>query len=682
MVKCFVSTGLSVGGRWCKRQPQTVDVSAALEQLSSTRAFYHLRCCSGSLLVRCIDDDLPAHTSHPTSKMSLDEHSSGALRDPLLPPTTSSTERTNGSHGGGVRQRPPAATTTTTVDGGLQHHHDLLLEEGRLLVAPPTLPRQRSSTRLLDRSGTFRQSKGRWGVERLSRFDDVRSSAAVVTTRNHPTSSSAAAANNHCFCCCCGKVFRRLRYCCPFCCSPTSSSTSSGNGSRGGSRRSIWACCTSSIRRCAHAWGKDWFFFLAYQKTCVLFLLLFTAYSLIVCFFGFVYLALSIIGSKSEINPDGSTKTIAFCDMDINDHMEAMYFSLSTMTTIGYGVSDYYFGGCYSPLLIVLWQVCTAIVFDAVAVGLIFHRISRGAKRSRTILFSDMAVVRRVRGIPYLMFRLGERRKYHLIEATVRCYCIRHTRLPVPLENVVTANDSGVNQATSSGKNGSHQADISYEGNLPPMRIETTHFVSRSMRLLHPDDRFGSHVWMGLPQMVVHRLDDKSPLVPSKPCWFDSQGISHPYPRSQPQSGGSTGGDEASYQTSREHDLLAAAAAISSGSSVRTDATDENGGHFRRYSHSHDLDSIHAFLNDRDAELVVLVEGTDEGTGAAIQARHSYKTCDIAWNHSFSECIFPYSRRQRRGPSDMDPVVSIDFSRFHNIQPAPLDCDACAYVPV
>ena len=24
---------------------------------------------------------------------------------------------------------------------------------------------------------------------------------------------------------------------------------------------------------------------------------------------------------------------------DINDHMEAMYFSLSTMTTIGYGVS-------------------------------------------------------------------------------------------------------------------------------------------------------------------------------------------------------------------------------------------------------------------------------------------------------------------------------------------------------
>ena len=62
-------------------------------------------------------------------------------------------------------------------------------------------------------------------------------------------------------------------------------------------------------------------------------MLLFTTYTVIVCFFGFVYLGLSILGSKSEVNPDGSTKTIAFCDMDINDHMEAMYFSLSTMTT-------------------------------------------------------------------------------------------------------------------------------------------------------------------------------------------------------------------------------------------------------------------------------------------------------------------------------------------------------------
>jgi hypothetical protein len=89
-------------------------------------------------------------------------------------------------------------------------------------------------------------------------------------------------------------------------------------------------------------------------------------------------------------------------------------------------------------------------------------------------------------------------------------------------------------------------------------------------------------------------------------------------------------------------------------------------------------------LDDRDAEIVVLVEGTDEGTGAAIQARHSYKVDDIAWNYTFADCVFPYRSRQRysRGRSSHDdPAVSIDFSKFHDITPAPLDCDACAYVP-
>ena len=93
------------------------------------------------------------------------------------------------------------------------------------------------------------------------------------------------------------------------------------------------------------------------------------------------------------------------------------------------------------------------------------------------------------------------------------------------------------------------------------------------------------------------------------------------------------------------------------------------------------LESIQHFLMDRDIELVVLVEGTDEGTGAATQARHSYKLCDIAWNHRFADCVHPYSQRQRSGPSSLDPVLSIDFGKFHDILSAPEDCEACAYVP-
>lgn len=310
------------------------------------------------------------------------------------------------------------------------------------------------------------------------------------------------------------------------------------------------------------------------------------------------------------------------------------------MTTIGYGVSDYYFGGCYTPLLVVLWQVCTAIVFDAVAVGLIFHRISRGAKRSRSILFSDKSVIRRIRGVPYLMFRLGERRKYNLIDATVRCYCVRHERLPIAQSH------SQMNATTTTGEGRSR------------VRVETTYFVSRHMRLVQPDTQFGAHVWMGLPQVVVHRIDRESPLLPP-PVWFDEEGMPNPYPP--------PGVHSFKTNSNSSFDPLGDVAEDPLLTAVHTSEAD--------------FGAIHYFLNDRDAELVVLVEGTDEGTGQNVQARHSYKTCDIAWNHSFADCVHPYNRRQRRGPSSLDPVVTTDFSKFHDLVPAPLDCDACAHVP-
>ena len=305
------------------------------------------------------------------------------------------------------------------------------------------------------------------------------------------------------------------------------------------------------------------------------------------------------------------------------------------MTTIGYGVSDYYFGGCYTPLLIVLWQVCTAIVFDAVAVGLIFHRISRGAKRSRSILFSDKAIIRRIRGRPYLMFRLGERRKYNLIDASVRCYCVRHERIPTH-----ASSSKSPYKKTESHNNASAR-----------VHVETAYFVSRHMRLVQPDDRFGSHVWMGLPQVVVHCIDQESPLLPPS-TWYDVEGMANAYPPGSNSLNGDSNGGEA--------DPLSSA----------TERTAEA-----------NFEAINGFLNDRDAELVVLVEGTDEGTGQNVQARHSYKTCDIAWNATFADCVYPYNRRQRRGPSSLDPLVTVDFSKFHDLIPAPLDCEACVHVP-
>lgn len=380
----------------------------------------------------------------------------------------------------------------------------------------------------------------------------------------------------------------------------------------------------SPSRRCVpcNIWDPDWFHNLAYKPTLILMGILFFIYSTIVFFFAFVYLGVSKLGAPAQTD-DGSIKH-SFCGMDINNHMEALYFSLSTMTTIGYGVSDYYFGDCWTPLLLVLCQSCAAITFSAVAIGLLFQRISRGQKRSKTILFSDKAVACRIRGVSYFMFRVGELRRHHLIEASVRAYCLKHERIPVT-------------DAALSHSNGGNIAEI-----------ETTHFVARHMQLLHPDETFGSHILMSLPQVIVHRLDEKSPLVPPQ-VWYDAEGKEH---------------------------------------LPHTDHDDA----FR-------FKPIETFILDTDAEVIVLLEGIDELTGSALQARHSYRVEDIAWDHSFAPCVFPATPRNATTDAELEsrwswfrrhgncnamertPACTVDFSKFHDVVQVAKDCNACAFVP-
>ena len=220
-------------------------------------------------------------------------------------------------------------------------------------------------------------------------------------------------------------------------------------------------------------------------------------------------------------------------------------------------------------------------------------------------------------------------------------------------------------------------------------RIETTYFLSRQVKLVHPDEAYGSKIWMGLPQVVSHRLDSSSPLVPSSPVWYDETGIAHTYPMEQ-DSINNNKKRKAGYNGNS----ASSEAAIVSVESQNQYKSDEY--------YVQDLIEIEKFLLDREAEIVVLVEGTDEGTGAPTQARHSYKVSDLEWNHTFVPCVFPYesssrrrrrSRRRRSGTTDADddshrrgrqreqPVCSIDFMRFHDTVEVPPNTDSCAYIP-
>ena len=516
--------------------------------------------------------------------------------------------------------------------------------------------------RILDRDADYYQSRGRWhGVELLPRASGRRNRSSLTLPGQYHSSQQ----RQHQTCCSLQAIHRRLRRYWP----------------------RLW---------------DDWFHTLAYQRTIVLMLVLFVVYTSIVVAFGFLYLAVSILGATKTQQADGSFVTNTFCDMDIADHMEALYFSLSTMTTIGYGVSDYYFGGCWTPLLMVLMQVCTAITFDACAVGLLFTRLSRGRKRGKSVVVSNQAVVQVVQGVPYFMIRVGELRRFPLINASVRLYCIRHERIPR-----VTPTIQGSSIATTAAGSGSTGTSLYQDlasaareasakinddasttttaptSNSPHnpssevVPIETAHFMTRAMKLLHPDESLmhSNFILMSLPQVIVHRMDAASPLMPPSE-WYDARGRRHTFPQNK-------------------DNLLDVQA------------------------------QIQAFWMDRGLEVIVLVEGTDELTGAAIQARHSYCTSpplesqevenrttgareddenhdegDVVWNRAFANCILPCQSenadigdaemqgpgvtrggQQSRQSHRASPVCTVDFSLFHDTVPTPRNCFASPHVP-
>lgn len=64
-------------------------------------------------------------------------------------------------------------------------------------------------------------------------------------------------------------------------------------------------------------------------------------------------------------------------------------------------------------------------MIQAFMVGIVFVKLSRPIKRTHTLLFSRNAVICQRDGELCLMFRVGDMRKSHIIEAHIRAQLIR-----------------------------------------------------------------------------------------------------------------------------------------------------------------------------------------------------------------------------------------------------------------
>lgn len=218
-------------------------------------------------------------------------------------------------------------------------------------------------------------------------------------------------------------------------------------------------------------------------------------------------------------------------------------------------------------------------------------------------MFSHHGVIRKIRGHYYLMLQVCERRKHQLVEAHVRLYAVRHE----------ISNDD----------------------------LPENLFQVQQMRVQQPDDDNGAMLLMVLPQVIVHRIDQWSPLFPRE-CLpqsghFPSACPSYPDPSMR--------------QCDVDQGNRDGIPAANNGSLPYKEPTKAQ---------------IMEHLRKSELEVIVILEGIDSLTSNTMQARHSLTFEELEWDATFERCVF-------KTPQGM----VIDFDRFHTLRPAPADTDSC-----
>ncbi|XP_054614735.1 ATP-sensitive inward rectifier potassium channel 12-like isoform X2 [Dunckerocampus dactyliophorus] len=119
----------------------------------------------------------------------------------------------------------------------------------------------------------------------------------------------------------------------------------------------------------------------------------------------------------------GQTKRMP-CILHVQGFVGALLFSMETQTTIGYGwrcVTE----ECPVAVLTVVVQSIVGCIIDSFMIGTIMAKMARPKKRNQTLVFSKNAVVSLRDGKLCLMWRVGNLRRSHIVEAHVRAQLIR-----------------------------------------------------------------------------------------------------------------------------------------------------------------------------------------------------------------------------------------------------------------
>ncbi|XP_061530552.1 ATP-sensitive inward rectifier potassium channel 14 [Phycodurus eques] len=127
------------------------------------------------------------------------------------------------------------------------------------------------------------------------------------------------------------------------------------------------------------------------------------------------------------------------CFFQVNSFMAAFLFSLETQTSIGYGFRSVT-EQCPLAVVAVVLQCIVGCIIDAFIIGAVMAKIAKPKKRNETLVFSETAVVALRDGKLCMMWRVGNLRKSHLVEAHVRAQLLKSRVTPegefLPLDNL------------------------------------------------------------------------------------------------------------------------------------------------------------------------------------------------------------------------------------------------------
>lgn len=138
-------------------------------------------------------------------------------------------------------------------------------------------------------------------------------------------------------------------------------------------------------------------------------------------FFGFMWWLIAYLRGDLDNLTD---KHWTPCVNNLNGFVSAFLFSIETETTIGYGyrvITD----KCPEGILLLLVQSVLGSIVNAFMVGCMFVKISQPKKRAETLVFSTNAVISMRDGRLCLMFRVGDLRNSHIVEASIRAKLIK-----------------------------------------------------------------------------------------------------------------------------------------------------------------------------------------------------------------------------------------------------------------